>query len=221
MPVSVATTSLNPATICRQSSAAELGVEHRADLELMVLDQLLEMMVLDAEHDLPVHLQKAAIAVIGEALVAALPRQTLHGLVVEAEIEHGVHHARHRGARPGAHRDQQRPLGIAESGADRLLDAGKRRGDLRLQIGRIAPAVGVEMGADLGRDREPGRHRQAEIAHFGEVGALAAEQVAHLGPPLGARRGQNGRPISPWAFSPLELSAAPSRRSQLRDAMSA
>ena len=81
-------------------------------------------------------------------------------------------------------------------------------GDLRLQIGRIGFAVGVEMGAHLGRDREPWRHRQAEIAHFGEVGALAAEQVAHVGPPLGAARGQSDRPISPWAFSPLELPAA-------------
>ena len=120
----LATTSLNPATICRQSSAVELGVEHRADLELVVLDQLLEMVVLDAEHDLPVHLQKAAIAVIGETIVTALLRQTLHGLVVETEIEHGVHHAGHRGARSGTHRDQQRPLGIAKSGADRFLDAG-------------------------------------------------------------------------------------------------
>jgi hypothetical protein len=41
---------------------------------------------------------------------------------------------------------------------------------------RIAPAVGVEIGADLGGDGEAGRHRQAEIGHLGEVGALAAEQ---------------------------------------------
>ena len=33
--------------------------------------------------------------------------------------------------------------------------------------------VGV---ARLGRDREAGRHRQAEDGHLGEVGALAAEQ---------------------------------------------
>ena len=33
--------------------------------------------------------------------------------------------------------------------------------------------VGV---ARLGRDREAGRHRQAEVRHLGEVGALAAEQ---------------------------------------------
>src|SRR4051794_26111693 len=71
---------------------AELGIEHGADLDLMVLDQLLEMMVLDAEHDLPVHLQKAAVAVIGEALVAAVADEALDGLVVEPEVEDGVHH---------------------------------------------------------------------------------------------------------------------------------
>ena len=94
--------------------------------------------------------------------------------------------------------------------ADRLLDAGQRVGDLRLQIGRVGLAVGVETGADLGRDREARRHRQAEIAHLGQVGALAAEQVAHLGAPLGARRRQSGRPICvigavAFAALPLDL----------------
>src|SRR2546430_368992 len=50
--------------------------------------------------------------------------------------------------------------------------------DLRLQRRRIGFVVRVEIGADRGRNREARRHRQAEIGHFGEVGALAAEQVA-------------------------------------------
>ena len=29
--------------------------------------------------------------------------------------------------------------------------------------------------------REAGRHGQADVGHLGEVGALAAEQVLHLG----------------------------------------
>ena len=78
---------------------------------------------------------------------------------------------------------------VAEPGADRLLDARRApSATCVLQLGRIAAVVVVEVGADLGRDREAGRHRQAEIAHLGEVGALAAEQVAHVAAPLGARR---------------------------------
>ena len=164
---------------------AELGVENRANLDLMVLDQLLEMVMLDAEHDLPVHLQKAAVAVIREALVATVFGETVDGVVVETEIEHGVHHARHRGARARAHRHKERLFRIAEFGADRCLDIGERGGDLFLQIGRIAVVMRVEIGADLGRDREAGRHRQAKIGHFGETRTLAAEQIAQIALPLG------------------------------------
>ena len=34
------------------------------------------------------------------------PGQSLDGLIVEAEIEHGIHHAGHRGARARAHRHE-------------------------------------------------------------------------------------------------------------------
>ncbi len=49
----------------------ELGVERLALVELVVLERVLEMLVVDAQHDLAVHLDEAAIAVIGEARVAA------------------------------------------------------------------------------------------------------------------------------------------------------
>ena len=64
-------------------------------------------------------------------------------------------------------------------------DLGERRVDLAVERRRIALAVGVVVGADLGRDGEAGRHRQAEVGHLGEVGALAAEEVAHVGAALG------------------------------------
>ena len=50
----------------RVSSVSRLD----AAILLVVLEQLLEMVVVDAEHDLAVHLDEAAIAVIGEARVA-------------------------------------------------------------------------------------------------------------------------------------------------------
>ena len=61
-----------------------------------------------------------------------------------------------------------------------LLDAAEGRAHLLGQVGRILPVVVVEGGADLGGDGEARRHRQADRGHLGEVGALAAEQVAHL-----------------------------------------
>jgi hypothetical protein len=71
-------------------------------------------LVVDAHDHIGIHLDEAAVAVIGKALVAGAGGQGLDRFIVEAEIEHRVHHARHRGARAGAHRQQQRVFRIAE-----------------------------------------------------------------------------------------------------------
>ena len=61
----------------------------------------------------------------------------------------------------------------------------ERRLDLVLQIVGQLAAVGVVVRADLGGDREARRHGQAEVRHLGEVGALAAQQILHLGVAVG------------------------------------
>ena len=81
--------------------------------------------------------------------------------------------------RAGADGHEQRILQVAELLAGLLLEGGDAGLHLRLQRGRIGALVGVVIGADLGRDGEAGGHRQADAAHLGEVGALAAEQRLH------------------------------------------
>ena len=152
--------------------------------------------MLEAEHHIRIHGDEAAIAVIGEAAVAGQFGERFDGLVVEAEIEHGVHHARHRGAAAGTHRHQQRILGIAERLAGQLADMVERLLDLRLQFRRIGFVVGVEISADRGRDGEARRHRQAEIGHLGEVGALAAEQIAQARFALGLAVAEGVDPLA-------------------------
>ncbi len=154
---------------------AEIRVEIGTGIELVVVEYFLEQMMLDPQHDLPVHLDEAAVGIIGEALVAAAPRQALDRLVVEAEIEHRVHHAGHRGAGARADRDQQRVLAVAEAGADDGFDLMQTGFDRCLEILGILLPVIVEIGADLGRDGEAGRYGQAEIAHLGKIRALAAQ----------------------------------------------
>ena len=92
----------------------EIGVERVAVAVLMVVEDFLEMMMADAEHHIGIHGDEAPVAVLREAPVAGFFRKCIHRDIVEAEIEHGVHHAGHRGARAGAHRNQQRILGVAE-----------------------------------------------------------------------------------------------------------
>ena len=80
-----------------------------AGLFLDVLDDLLERIffiliaLLHAHHHVAVHLDEAAVAVVGEAAIAGLHAQRFDRLVVEAEVEDGVHHARHRVAGARAH----------------------------------------------------------------------------------------------------------------------
>jgi hypothetical protein len=40
--------------------------------------------------------------------------------------------------------------------------------------------VVVVIGADLGGDGESGGHRNTQVGHLGDVGALATEQIFHF-----------------------------------------
>ena len=135
--------------------------------------------MLDAEHDGRIHLDEAAIAIPGETVVAREAGETLDRFIVEAKVEHRIHHAGHGGAGAGAHRDEQRPFRIVEGVAGEAAGLFQRGVDLFGEGGWEAMAIGVEMGADSGGDREAGRHRQADGRHFGEIGPLAAEQLLH------------------------------------------
>ena len=141
----------------------------------------LEAVVFDAEDDRAVHLDEPAIAVPCEAGVAAGLFEALDGVVVKAEVEHGVHHAGHGDAGAGADRDEERLVRVAEFETDRVLDGLQGSGNLLFQVLRVMFVVVIKGGADLDGDGEAWRHGQADAGHFREVGALAAEEVAHVG----------------------------------------
>ena len=77
----------------------DLGIKRQVMLFLVGAEQFLEMFMPDAKHHVAVHGDEAPVAVIGKALVAGLPRNGGRRLVVEPQVQHRVHHARHRGAR--------------------------------------------------------------------------------------------------------------------------
>ncbi len=168
----------------------EVGVVLDAARRLLVIDNFLEririvlVLRLQLEHDVAEHLAEAPVRVPREARVAADPLEPLHRLVGEPEVQHRVHHPRHRNARARSHRHQQRILGVAELAPERLLDPRDALRDALGQPLRIFVRVIVKVVADLRRDRESRRHRQLEPRHLGQVRALAAQQVAHLGAPF-------------------------------------
>ena len=91
-------------------------------LRLVTIHHALKLFVRHAHHDLAKQRSEAAISIERKTQIAGLRRQTLHGLFVQTEIQHRVHHARHRERGAGTHRNQQRVFRIAESLADLLFD---------------------------------------------------------------------------------------------------
>ncbi len=133
--------------------------------------------MIEFEHDVGIHLDEAAIAVPRKARVAADRREANHGFVVEAKVEDGVHHPRHRHPRAGADRDEQRVRRVAETLVGHTLDMGDAGRDLGLQAVGEAFIIVVIERTDRGRNGEAGRHRKADRRHPIEVRALAAEQI--------------------------------------------
>jgi hypothetical protein len=154
----------------------QVQVEVGALLGLHLVEGVLEQVAIDVEDGLAEHLDQPAIGVPGEALVARLLGQPPHRLVVQADVEDGLHHPRHgrRGARPD--RDQQRVGRVAQGLAHGLLERLQVLGHLVVELGRRAAVLEV-VTAGVGRDREAGRDGQAEVGHLRQVGALAAQQV--------------------------------------------
>mmetsp|Transcript_22629 Transcript_22629/g.70837 ORF Transcript_22629/g.70837 Transcript_22629/m.70837 type:complete len:790 (-) Transcript_22629:118-2487(-) len=165
-----------------QVVARQLEVVLLVALRLELLHDGVERLVivlvpgLHAQHDVAVHGDEAPVAVEREPLVPRPPGEADHRLVVQPEVQHGVHHAWHRVARPGAHAHQERVVGVAEPLPYRSLHARDARAHFRVHRRRIRPVVRVVVGAHLGRDGEPGRHGEADLRHRRQIRALPAEQ---------------------------------------------
>ena len=161
--------------------SVQLGVELDALLGLLGGDGVLEELAGDAHDDVGEHLDEAAVGVVGEARVLGLLDEALDGVVVQAEVEDGVHHAGHGERGAGAHGDEQRVLGVAELLAHALLEVLAVLVDL-VEDALRPHVAGAGVGdAGLARDGEAGRDGQADVGHLGEVGALAARDPLGLG----------------------------------------
>ena len=160
----------------------QLGIGGHALLRPVLSQHLLEDLVGPAQHHRAEHLHEAPVGVIHEALVTGEAGEAGGDLIVEADVEHRVHHPRHRelGPRPAGH--QQWLLRIAEPLAGGLLHPVQRLLDLLPASGgkRLVPSQVSE--ACLGGHGEPGRHRHPQPGHLTEVGPLPPEEAAHALP---------------------------------------
>ena len=144
-----------------------------------LLEALFKFVEIHAEHDVREHLDEAAVAVVGESLVSGRFREGLHSVVVEAEVQYGVHHAGHRDGGSRTDGYEKRVLGGTEVLSGELLYAAD--GGFH-----VAPDSGYEvvffpvLMARLSGNYEARRHRKPDLPHLREVRAFAAKEQAHV-----------------------------------------
>ena len=168
-----------------QIFGGQIGIELGLDLVLARIEDVIELRHIDVQRDFAEHLDEAAVAVVGETGIAGLLHQPFGGLVVEAEVQNGVHHAGHGELRARANTQQQRIIDAAQLLAHLLFELGQRFVNLVVHFLGNFVAVLKEQRADLGRDRETGRNGHAGPAHLREAGAFAAQNVFHLAVAVG------------------------------------
>ena len=165
----------------------QVGVVLDALLLFLLLDDDLERIVillrdgLHAQHHVAVHLYEAAVRVPRETRVARALGHGLHGLVVHAQVEDGVHHAGHRSAGSGADGNEQRHLLVAEFHAGQVLDVLHRLLDFGAeQFDDGLLAVFVVLRTHFRGDGESRGDGDADQVHLRKVGTLASEQFTHF-----------------------------------------
>ena len=163
-----------------QVLGGELHVLSDALLGLHLVNELLEILLAHLHDHVRVHLDETAIAVPGPAGVIGLLCNDRHHVLVETQIQDGVHHTGHGGPCAGTDGDQQGILVIAELLAGDLLHLLNIFHDLGHDLVVDLAAVLIVLGAGLGGDGEALRHRQTNIGHFRQIGALTAQQLTHL-----------------------------------------
>ncbi len=142
--------------------------------------QAVERRVVDAADGPREQQQEVVISVPAAARIAGALRRRAQAIGVEADVEHRVHHARHGLRRPGAHRDEQRPLAVAERTAGDLLQTCEVGADFGIEAVGPVPAVAIVLIAAFGGDGEAGRHVEAGLGHVREARALAADEMLYL-----------------------------------------
>ena len=109
--------------------------------------------------------------------ITGLSGKAFDRLVIEAEVQDGVHHAGHRNRRSGTHGNKKRILHVAELLAADAFQPCKSVKYLFRRLLAYGLSVVVIVRAGLCGNSESGWHRHAQIGHFRKVCALASEQI--------------------------------------------
>ena len=149
-------------------------------LFLLAVKDLIEFGFRDLQYDVAEHLDEAAVAVIGKPFIAGLSGKAYDAVIVESQIQDGVHHAGHGNRCPGADGDQQRVFGIPEGLAHNGLEFLQFFENLCPDLFIDHFAVFVILEAGVGGNGETERNRQTDLGHFSQVRALSSKETSHI-----------------------------------------
>ena len=162
-----------------QVGSIQLHVLGDALLGLHGVDKLLKVLLAHLHDHIGIHLDEAAVAIPGPTGIVGLLGDDIHHVLVQAQIQDGVHHTGHGGPGAGTNGDQQGILMIAELLAGDLLHFLDVLHDLSHDLGIDLAAILIVLSARLGGNGEALGNRQTDVGHLSQVGTLAAQQLTH------------------------------------------
>ena len=183
-----------------QRFGIEVGIELRLFLLLLGVEDFVERRFRNLQHHVAEHLNQTAVGIVGKARVIAALRERFDALIVQAEIENRIHHARHGKLRARADAYQQRILALAEFLTLQLLEMGQRLFHFAVNLFRNTSVTHV-FAAGFRLNREARRHGQAGIGHFGQAGAFSAEFVFHLAVAIGFAAAEEVDVLDGWLLA--------------------
>ena len=128
-------------------------------------EDLFKRLFAEIKDDITVHLDETAVGIVGEARIIGAGNQPFDGLIVEAQVQNGLHHPRHRDGGARADRDEQRIPRVAQSLARDFFQLLQVAIDFGAE--RRGERAFFEIGdAELGGDREAGRDGKSQIGHL-------------------------------------------------------
>ena len=144
----------------------------------VLLDLVFEAFAVGLEHHVSKHLDKAPVAVVSKARITGFLCKASGYLIIQAEVENGIHHPRHGYRRARAHRKEQGVFGVTKTCPHLLLNQIQRNPVFLFeQSGQFVAGLKKLTAGWRGDDESVG-YWQPECGHLTEVGALATEQIA-------------------------------------------
>ena len=160
----------------------EIHIQLKVVRFLVVTYGVFKFLAINAEHNTGEHLDETPIRVVGKPRVIGFFGEPFCNLVVQTEIEDGVHHAWHRNRGSGTYRKEQGVFRVAKAPPHLLFHQVQRYSILLLQqIGQTVATLEKLVAGGRGDYKAKG-HGQPQLGHLAEVSALASQQVTIILP---------------------------------------